>query len=245
LARLGIIQTRSYASNHAGIESASKILRSLGRSETDVVCLPEQWLKDNRMDDFDSEFAEFKKIAREFGMTIIAGAFYQKRKNGLVISAPVIGPSGEIIGTQEKIHPFDYEKDLITAGKRVHVFKTSCRFGILICYDMVFSDVAESIVKKGAQVLFSPSRIVRRGIPPWHMYVQVRALENRVPVLAANVQYGRFGGKSIIVDLAEDDGVMIPNVVTASGQGAKTGTFDLARYEHSRRTRYGDHRKFV
>lgn len=245
LAKLGIIQTRSHASNHAGIKSVSKILRSLGRSETDIVCLPEQWLSDNRINDFDSEFAEFKKISREFGMTVIAGAFYQKRKNGLVIAAPVIGPSGEIIGTQEKIHPFDYERDLITAGKRVHVFKTSCRFGILICYDMVFSDVAESIVKKGAQVLFSPSRIVRRGISPWHMYVKVRALENRVPILAANVQHGRFGGKSIIVDLAEDDGVMIPRVATISGQGAKTGTFDLSRYERSRKARYRDHRKFA
>ncbi len=236
---------RSHVSNDAGIKSASKILRSLGRDETDIVCLPEQWLKNNRIDDFGTEFAEFKKIAREFGMTIIPGAFYHKNKGRLGISAPVIGPTGEIIGTQEKIHPFDYEKDMITPGKTAHVFKTSCKFGILICYDMVFSDVAEHVVKKGAQVLFSPSRIVRRGVASWHMYVQVRALENRVPILAANVHHGRFGGKSIIVDLVENDGVMIPKVATLSGQGSKSGTFDLARYERSRRTRYADHRRFV
>jgi len=36
---------------------------------------------------------------------------------------------------------------------------------------MVFPKVANTLVKKGAHVLLSPSRIVRRGIEPWQMYV--------------------------------------------------------------------------
>ena len=58
-----------------------------------------------------------------------------------------------------------------------------------------FQMVANTLVKKGAQVLFSPSRIVRRGIEPWQMYVQVRALENRIPILAANVENRKIWGK--------------------------------------------------
>ena len=73
---------------------------------------------------------------------------------------------------------------------------------MIICYDMVFPKVANTLVKKGAQVLLSPSRIVRRGIKPWQMYVQVRSLENRIPILAANVENQRFGGNSLIVDLS-------------------------------------------
>ncbi|HSA97461.1 MAG TPA: carbon-nitrogen hydrolase family protein, partial [Candidatus Nitrosotenuis sp.] len=162
-----------------------------------------------------------------------------------VISSPVIGPSGEIIGVQEKIHPFGYERGLVKPGAKTKVFKTACRFGIIICYDMVFSDVAQSMVKKGAQVLLSPSRIVKRGIVPWHMYVQVRALENRVPVLAANVQNNRFGGSSLIVDLREDDNVMIPRALVLKGESAKALEFDLAKYEKSRRGRFSDHQKFT
>jgi predicted amidohydrolase len=245
LVRLGILQTRSYPTNQKGIDEVSKMLIGAAKSETDIICLPEQWQKENKFVDFDVEFAQLKKIAREYAMTIIPGAFYQKKKKGFVISAPVIDSSGDIIGTQEKIHPFDYEKSLIRAGTKARVFKTACKFGIIICYDMVFSDVAESLVKKGAQVLFSPSRIVKRGIIPWHMYVQVRALENRIPILATNIQNNRFGGNGIIVDLTEDDNVMIPKITTLHGQTTKSSSFDLSKYEKSRKHRYLDHRRFA
>ncbi len=245
LVKLGILQTHSYPSNQKGIEAISKMLIGAAKSETDIVCLPEQWQKENRFGEFDNEFAHLKKIAKDYAMTIIPGAFYQKKKKGFVISAPVIDSSGEIIGTQEKIHPFDYEKNIIRAGTKTRVFKTACKFGIIICYDMVFSDIAESLVKKGAQVLFSPSRIVRRGISPWHMYVQVRALENRIPVLAANVQNTRFGGNSVIVDLVDNNNVMIPKITTLHGQTIKSVSFNLSKYEKSRKRRYLDHRKFA
>ena len=51
-------------------------------------------------------------------MTIIPGAFYQKIKKEIAISSPVIGPKGSIIGRQEKIHPFDYEKKLWQQERR-------------------------------------------------------------------------------------------------------------------------------
>ncbi|WP_042685953.1 carbon-nitrogen hydrolase family protein [Candidatus Nitrosotenuis chungbukensis] len=243
--KLGVVQARTYGSNESGIDIISKLVEKLGKQETDIVCLPEQWLKENKIVDCDTEFSRFKKIAKEYSMTVIPGAFYEKRKNGNVISAPIIDSTGEIIGAQEKIHPFDYEKDLVRPGTKAKVFKTACKFGIIICYDMVFSDVAETLVKKGAQVLFSPSRIVKRGIVPWHLYVQVRALENRVPVLAANVQNSRFGGNSIIVSMHEQDRVMIPSTLTLKGESAKSLEFDLSKYEKSRKGRFSDHRKFT
>lgn len=244
LNKLGIVQTTSYESNQIGISEISKMLERLGKNEVDVVCLPEQWLPDNKVCDFDTEFESFKKIAREYSMWVIPGAFYEKMGKNQVISAPVIDESGQIVGKQEKIHPFDYERDLIKAGTKANVFSAKCKFGIIICYDMVFSDVAETLVKKGAQVLFSPSRIVRRGIFPWHLYVQTRSLENRIPILAVNVQNKKFGGKSIIVDLEDNDGVMIPKTKISIGQTMRFDSFDLIKHETSRMARYSDHRRF-
>jgi predicted amidohydrolase len=110
---------------------------------------------------------------------------------------------------------------------------------------MVFSDVAETMARKGAGVLFSPSRIVRRGIAPWHTYVQARSLENRIPILAANVHNARFGGKSIIVDLEEDDGVMIPRSrKSPGGQSSMSMSFCLSKYKKNRLQRYKDKRRF-
>jgi len=244
MVKLGLIQTTSQSTNQKGISDIMKILKKLGRSNTDIVCLPEQWLKNNEISDFDLEFSEFKKIAKEFSMTIIPGAFYDIRKKKTSIVSPVIGPNGEFIGMQEKIHPFDYEKNNVKPGNEAKIFNTACKFGVVICYDMVFPNVANTLVKKGAQVLFSPSRIVRRGIEPWQMYVQVRALENRIPILAANVENRRFGGNSLIIDLNENNKVVTTKVMKLNGECGLSKEFDLNKYEKSRKIRFSDSNNF-
>jgi omega-amidase len=244
MVKLGLIQTASQSTNQKGISHAVKILKKLGRNNTDIVCLPEQWLKNNEINNFDLEFSEFKKMAKEFSMTIIPGAFYDITKKKTSIVSPVIGPKGEFIGRQEKIHPFDYERDNVKPGNEAKIFNTACKFGVIICYDMVFPKVANTLVKKGAQVLFSPSRIVRRGIEPWQMYVQVRALENRIPILAANVENRRFGGNSLIIDLNENNKVVTTKVMKINGECGISKKFDLNKYEKSRKIRFSDSNNF-
>lgn len=244
MVKLGLIQTVSYSTNQKGITRVSELLSRLGRKETDIVCLPEQWLKKNEILDFDLEFAEFKKIGKDFAMTIIPGAFYEITKKRASIIAPIIGPDGEFIGRQEKIHPFDYERKTVMPGKEAKIFNTACKFGVIVCYDMVFPKVANTLAKKGAQVLLSPSRIVRRGIKPWEMYVQVRALENRVPILAANVENRRFGGNSMIVDLYENNKVVNTRITKLKGEEQISREFYLNKYTKSRKARFGDSNKF-
>lgn len=244
MVKLGLIQTKPQGTNQKGIFEVSKILKKLGRQNTDIVCLPEQWLKNNEIRDFEKEFSEFKKIAKEFSMTVIPGAFYKITKTRTSIISPIIGPNGEFIGKQEKIHPFDYERDNVTPGKEAKIFNTACKFGVIICYDMVFPNVANTFVKKGAQVLFSPSRIVKRGIEPWKMYVQIRALENRTPILAANVQSHKFGGDSLIVDMTENNKVVTTKVTKLEGERGISKEFDLKKYEKSRTVRFRDSNNF-
>jgi len=244
MVKVGIIQTRTYRTNKEGICNISKVLEELGKKKTEIVCLPEQWLKNNEIYDFDLEFLEFKEIAKKYKMTVIPGAFYEKKGREISISSPVIGPKGDIIGKQEKIHPYDYERNTITPGKEAKIFETACKFGILICYDVVFPGVSERLVKKGAQVLFSPSRIVRRGIGPWSTYVQARSLENRIPILAANVKNKKYGGNSMIVDLFEDDKVMVPKITKIKVKDYAVKKFNLSKFEKNRKIRFSDSKKF-
>ena len=244
MVKLGLVQTTAYSSNQNGISKISEILKKLGKQETEIVCLPEQWLKNNEIKNFDLEFSDFKKIAKEFSMTIIPGAFYDVSKKKTSIIAPIIGSDGEIIGKQEKIHPFDYERDTVKPGREARIFNTACKFGVIICYDMVFPKVANNLAKKGAEVLFSPSRIVNRGIEPWKMYVQVRSLENRIPILAANVQNHKFGGNSMIVDLKENNKVFTTKISRLNKEGSISKEFELKKYESSRKNRFSDSNKF-
>ncbi len=190
------------------------------------------------------EFLEFKKIANEFSMTIIPEAFYEITKRKTSIIAPVISPEGEFVGRQEKIHPFEYEQDIVKPGSEVKIFNTACKFGVIVCYDMVFPKVANILVKKGAQVLLSPSRIVKKGIESWQTYVQVRALENRVPILAANIENHRFVGNSLVVDLTENNKVVTTKITKLNGESKITREFTLDKYEKSRKIRFSDSNKF-
>jgi len=244
MTKVGLIQTRSYENNKKGIENISKLLEKLGRVETEIVCLPEQWLPNNHIENYDQEFFEFKKIAKNYSMTIIPGAFYEKNEDKVSISSPIIGPEGEIIGKQEKIHPYDYEKDTVDAGTEAKIFNTSCKFGIMICYDTVFPGVADMLTKKGAQILFSPSRIVKEGIESWKMYVQVRSLENRIPIIAPNVEDIKFGGNSLIVELTKEEKIVKTRVTELKGEYEETVNITFSNYETIRKQRLEDRNNF-
>jgi predicted amidohydrolase len=244
MTKVGLIQTRSYKNNKKGIENISKLLEKLGKAETEIVCLPEQWLPNNQIKNYDQEFFEFKKIAKNYSMTIIPGAFYEKNENKVSINSPIIGPEGEIIGKQEKIHPYDYEKESVDAGTEAKIFNTSCKFGIMICYDTVFPGVANMLTKKGAQILFSPSRIVKEGIEPWKMYVQVRSLENRIPIIAPNVEDIKFGGSSLIVELTKEEKIVKTRVTELNGEYEETVNITFSNYETIRKQRAEDRNDF-
>src|SRR5919202_6247950 len=98
-------------------------------------------------------------------MAIIPGAFMEKSnnnsKNGnndLQISSPVIANDGMVLGRQLKIHPFGSQRKVVKAGTKVELFETrNIKFGIGICYDIVFPELARAFVRKGADILFFPS----------------------------------------------------------------------------------------
>ena len=53
-------------------------------------------------------------------------------------------------------------------------------------------------------MIFSPNRIVKEGIESWRMYVRVRSLENRITIIAPNVENIRFVVNRLIVKLTKE-----------------------------------------
>jgi predicted amidohydrolase len=171
-------------------------------SKVDLVCLPELWYSKVVMD-FENEFKVIIDSARQYGLTVIPGAFKEKICDDTYVSCPVISPTGSILGRQMKIHLFGKQRKTLRQGSEIEVFNIGkLKFSVLICYDLVFPEIARTAVSKGADLLFIPSKITKTGLYPWHL--QVRTLENRTPVIASNVCGGLFGGRSIVVDLEYD-----------------------------------------
>ena len=207
MVRIALVQIHLQNNKAKALEHALKLLKKAGSSDSDIVCLPELWFT-KIVTNFETEFEKIIDVAKEYNMVIIPGAFMDRSSNNngndLQISSPVIANDGTIAGRQLKIHPFGTQRKVVKSGTKVELFESgNYKFGIGICYDIVFLEVARALLKKGADILFFPSKIRYEGIKPWHMYVQVRALENRIPIAAPNVcDSGNriYKGKSIFVD---------------------------------------------
>lgn len=214
MARITVIQINLQNDKTRAIKHVLRLLNKAGSFEPDVLCLPELWYP-RIVTNFETEFMEILRAAKEYNITMIPGAFLERnyeddannKNNSLCISCPVIAKNGTISGRQLKIHPFGSQRNMVKGGTKVQIFESvGFRFGIGICYDVVLPEVARALIKKGADVLFFPSKIRKGGIKPWHMYVQVRALENRIPIVAPNMcDSSRYKGKSILVDFDYDN----------------------------------------
>jgi predicted amidohydrolase len=59
------------------LEHALKVLKKVGSSDSDIVCLPELWYS-KIVTNFETEFDKIIDIAKEYNMVIIPGAFIEK-----------------------------------------------------------------------------------------------------------------------------------------------------------------------
>ena len=255
--RIALVQLQLQNNKTKAIEHTLKILNKVGPSDSDIVCLPELWYT-KTITDFETEFDKIIDVAKEYNMAIIPGAFVERRNNNnnntLQISTPVIANDGVIAGRQLKINPFGPQRKVVKAGTKVEIFESvNFKFGIGICYDIVFPEVARALAKKGADILFFPSKIRYEGIKPWHLYVQVRALENRMPIAAPNVcDYNSssnnniYKGKSIFVDFDYDYKTNIAIPKPRLGSSVKDQILimdiDLNRTRKLRKKRFEDFR---
>lgn len=185
--------------------------------EADIVCLPEHWLPDLEHDMNEIIF-ELKKVLNNSESLVISGAGFTKDGQVLRVGAFVLDKQG-ILGVQYKTHLFGMEKEIAVPGNEYNLFEfKNVKFGVAICHDLVYPEVARTYALMGADILFVPSRIKRQGIAPWEIYTHARALENRLPLVVPNTFLGLdFPGKSSIIDLAVQDDIVYPRVVARAG----------------------------
>ncbi|HEX4920554.1 MAG TPA: carbon-nitrogen hydrolase family protein [Candidatus Bathyarchaeia archaeon] len=230
------------------IRHAVKLARKAAEKEADIVCLPEHWLPEKKIPTPESPFPELRSLAREYGMAIVGGAFYEKVEGQVRLSSPVIGSDGDLIGRQFKVHLFYSEKKHAKPGSSYNVFDLGdYEIGILVCYDVDFPEPSRIYALNGAELILCPSRIVKPGITPWHQYVTVRCLENRMPIVAPNVYAPPwFTGHSMIISLREDPRTKIshPRVTTTSRKGESVimQKIDVSLHNRLRRERFAHRR---
>lgn len=169
----------------------------------DIACLPERWtpffsdMIKNLQKERGEHYLFIKSLAQEFKLNILSGAIWEKRddRKKPVITCYFFNNRGEEVGKQDKLHLYAMERHFFEPGKEINLFKLNgIYFSILICFDMAFFETPRLAVENGADILFTPTQIREEGMENWLIYLQARALENRIPIVACNT-IGSVGDK--------------------------------------------------
>ena len=143
----------------------------------------------------------FCEMAREKGIWLITGSFFELRDGKIYNTAPVIDPEGVIHGRYRKMFPFLPYEEGVTPGEEFLVFDVPevGRFGMSICYDMWFPETSRTLASLGAEVIIHPSltNTIDRDVE--HSIAEATAAINQCYVFDVNGVGDGGYGRSVIV----------------------------------------------
>lgn len=180
-----------------------------------VVVLPEMWntgydlTRLSAIADIEGQQTQalLSRLAKKHQIYLVGGSVATKRGNEYYNTTFVYGPSGERLGSYDKVHLFRLmqEEKFFTAGKRglsVKIGETV--LSSMICYDLRFPEWSRKQASEtGTQLFVIPAQWPRVRIDAWRKLLQARAIENQAFVVGVN-RVGsdpdnQFGGHSMVV----------------------------------------------
>jgi predicted amidohydrolase len=171
-----------------------KVIARAAELGAELMLLPETFTGDKVekvQQPMDGECASLmERMASKHRMYITGSFILRDESDGhLYNTALLFDRAGNKVGRYDKFHLFSPEllEQGISLGIEVPVFETDFGIvGIMICYDFWFTDVAELLALKGAEIILFPNAGYYRSLMP------ARANDNGVRVMASSM-YGTAG----------------------------------------------------
>ena len=198
--KVGLIQIGAQAEKEQSLLLAEEYIARAAKNGADIIMLPEMFNCPYNTENF-LIYAEpeegpcrtrMSDAARSCGRYLIAGSMPERDPQGRIYNtAYVFAPDGRILAKHRKMHLFDIavkggqyfrESETLTAGDEVTLFDTEFgRFGVMICYDIRFPELARLMALRGAEMIFVPACFnMTTGPAHWELSFRARALDNQV-----------------------------------------------------------------
>ncbi|UCF94557.1 MAG: nitrilase [Desulfobacterales bacterium] len=180
-----------------------------------------------------------QRLARDQNMVILAGLAEKDENARIFASHLAIAPNG-ILGVYRKLHIAPPERDVFSSGREVALFEIqNLKFGIQLCYDAHFPELATRMAIDGADIIFMP-HASPRGTPAakfasWMRHLPARAFDNGLFIVACN-QTGAnqtgltFPGLALVIgpsgeilakDLSGNEGLLLVNLKAGDLAGVR------------------------
>jgi len=195
--KLAIFQGQSIVSDvESNLQKMAGVINAAAAQGADIIVFPELFLTGYNMKNKTSSLAEpvngpssatIKKMAIRHNIGVLYG-YPEKVGEECFNSAQMINSSGECISNFRKNHLFGpMEKEFFTPGNDIALFDLGgLTFGILICYDIEFPEIARKSVLSGANVILVPTATDSPYEEVATTVVRARAYENQVFVAYVN-----------------------------------------------------------
>jgi len=174
-----------------GLKAFGKVLDAAGEGKVDIILLPEYFSGEGTTETLSGASVRLmSEKARQYRM-FVAGTIcrHEPVTNRLYNSALLFNRDGEMIGCYDKIHLYGPELNQlgVTPGGSAPVFRTDFgKVGFMTCYDSWFTDVAELVALKGADILLFPNLGYDRAL------MHARSLDNCINILTST-RSGEYG----------------------------------------------------
>ena len=147
---------------------------------------------------FLDKFMEWAQMEKKW---VIPGSFYEKEEDKVFNTSVVISPEGEIEAKYRKIFPWR-PIEQSNAGSEFCIFDIpdKGRFGLCICYDVWFPEIARNLAWMGAEAIFCPTATYTSDRGQEIILARAHAIMNQLYFLNLNGLEGGGIGKSIFVD---------------------------------------------
>lgn len=127
------------------------------------------------------------EIARENDVYIGYGYIELGNDGEVYNSLGFIDRHGERIANYRKIHITDLERGFFTPGNEIVSVKTEWgHIGLMICWDLAFSELARALALRGVDLIISPSAWEKPYGDSFMRFAMARAIDNTLYVAVCN-----------------------------------------------------------
>jgi Predicted amidohydrolase len=143
----------------------------------------------------------YQALARKHGIWLVPGSIYEKQEGRIYNTSSAIDPQGTVVARYRKIYPFLPYEIGVTHGRDIATFDVPGvgRFGLSICYDQWFPEVARALAWKGAEVILHPTMTGTLDREQELVLAQANAIVNQCYFIDINSAGSLGNGRSILV----------------------------------------------
>jgi deaminated glutathione amidase len=221
MSKVAIVQIQSSTEKQENLRKALELVKDSKSAGADLVVFPEFLMAFSPANQTAEELAEIaepldgpfitslKEAAKATHSAIVATIYESCSVADRVYDTAVwIDNAGNVAAVYRKLHLYDAfgfrESDKFAAGGDLPppvTLEDGC-YGMMICYDLRFPEMARMLTLSGANVLLAPSGWVQGElkVDHWQTMIRARALENGCYVIAPDQVGNIYIGHSMVVD---------------------------------------------